>query len=56
MMARHSFHFNTHTSTTVYLLLESLYNSHNHTTDYVLIITRTFIKLLFLSLHKHSAL
>jgi len=54
MMVRYSFHFNTHTSTALYLLLESLYNSHNHTTDYVLIITCTFVKLLFLSLHKHN--
>jgi len=54
MMVRYSFHFNTHTSTALYLLLESLYNSHNHTTDYVLTITCTLVKLLFLGLHKHN--
>jgi hypothetical protein len=53
MMVMYSFHFNSHTSTALYLLLESLYNSHIHTTGYVLIITRTLVKLLFPSLHKH---
>jgi hypothetical protein len=53
-MVWYRFHFNSHTSTTLYLLLESLYNSHNHTTDYVPIITCTFVQLIFLSFHKHE--